>query len=205
MEKPCTFSARLVYKGALEGDGELRWVIDPLDGTSNFVRGLQPFAVSIALMRGAESLVGVVQNPMTGERFYAVKGGGAFYNAQKIHVADNKALNKSVLFFNYGYNSVDRGRIERAVKSLIHEFGIRTRGTTAWESCAVAAGWADAHVCVGDKLWDFAAGKLIVQEAGGLFTDRRGQPWDDSHSFILAAQPAIQPMIVQKIQQLQAG
>lgn len=189
--------------GALPGDTNLTWVIDPLDGTANFARRLQPFAVSIALMQGDKSLLGVIQNPMTGERCYAVKGGGAFYNARKIHTATNRSRNTSIVFFNYGYNEQDKKRIGPVVDCLIQDFGVRTWGTTAWELCAVARGTADAFVCIGDKLWDFAAGMCIVQEAGGLFSDWCGRPWDDSHSFILAAQPDIQPMIVQKIQHVQ--
>ena len=189
--------------GAITGKTDLTWVIDPLDGTSNFARKLQPFAVSIALMQGDDSLLGVIQNPMTGECYHAVKGGGAFCNDQKIHVAREDSLKKSIVFFNYGYHEQDKKMISTVVGRLIQDFGLRTWGTTAWELCAVANGTADAFVCVGDKLWDFAAGMCIVKEAGGLFTDWHGQPWKSEHAYLLAVSPKMQSTLIKRIQEFQ--
>ena len=189
--------------GAINGHCDLTWVIDPLDGTSNFARRLSPFAVSIALMDGDESLLGVIKNPMTGECYHAVKGSGAFRNSKSIHVAGESSLNRSIIFFNYGYLEQDKKLISAVVERLIQDFGLRTWGATAWELCAVADGTADAFVCVGDKLWDFAAGMCIVKEAGGLFTDWHGEIWNSGHSFILAASPEIQSQLIAQIQSLQ--
>jgi len=185
------------------GSSGADWVIDPIDGTTNFYRKQQAFAVSIALMRGEESVLGVVQNPITGECFYAEKGGGAFLNDEPIKVSENKTLLKSIVFFNYGSAEPDRRKILDVVEGLIYEFDLRIWGTTAWEMCAVAKGTADAFVCVGDKIWDFAAAMCIVKEAGGTFTDWRGEPWKASHSYVIAAQPSMLPLIVERVEALQ--
>ena len=189
--------------GSLPGSTGLTWIIDPIDGTTNFARHHHPFAVSIALMNGDESVIGVIQNPLTNECFYAEKGSGAFLDGQSIHVSKNSSPHKSIVFFNFGSDRKDRELIVKVVNQLVYDFDIRTWGTTAWELCAVAKGTADAFVCVGDKLWDFAAGICIIKEAGGDFDDWRGVPWNSSHSYILAAQPNIKPLLIEKISHLQ--
>lgn len=189
--------------GAIPGHGDLTWVIDPIDGTTNFARHHLPFAVSIALMEGEKSIIGVIQNPLTNECFYAAAGHGAFLDGERIGVSANADPSQSILFFNFGAHRDDRQRIVQVVESLIYEFDIRTWGTTAWELCTVAKGTSDAFICVGDKLWDYAAGMCIVQEAGGRFTDWCGAPWNLSHSYVLAANPHIQPRIMEKIRHLQ--
>jgi len=189
--------------GELPGTTGLTWIIDPIDGTTNFSRRLSPFAVSIGLVEGDESVLGVIQNPMTNDCFYAEKDGGAFLNGRSIHVSTNDSPHKSIVMFDFGTDPADRRRIVRAVEQLIYDFDIRTIGTTAWEICTVAKGTTDAFICLGDKLWDFAAGMCIVQQAGADFGDWRGEAWDSSHSFVLAAQPNIKPFIIEKIRDLQ--
>ncbi|RQW04473.1 hypothetical protein EH222_11175 [candidate division KSB1 bacterium] len=93
--------------------------------------------------------------------------------------------------------------VDQQVDRLIYEFDLRTWGTTALELCAVAKGSADAFICVGDKLWDYAAGMCIVKEAGGEFLDWRGAAWNSSHSFILACQPGMKGVIIENISHLQ--
>ncbi len=189
--------------GSLPGSSGFTWVIDPIDGTTNFSRQHLPFAVSIALMGGDESLIGVIQNPLTDECFYAEHKNAAFLNGSPIHVSTNSSPVKSIVFFNYGSDRQDRQRIVKVVNQLIFEFDLRIWGTTAWELCAVAKGTADAFVCVGDKLWDFAAGMCIIKEAGGEFCDWRGEPWKSWHSYVLASNPHIRPLLVERIRNLQ--
>lgn len=189
--------------GSLPGGTDFTWVIDPIDGTTNFSRRHQPFAVSIALMHGDKPLLGVIQNPLTNECFYAENGLGAFLDGKSIQASNNTAPHKSIVFFNFGIKPDDRRSIVRVVDTLIDEFDLRTWGTTAWELCTVAKGTADAFVCVGDKLWDYAAGMCIVTEAGGCFSNWRGEPWQPDNSHILAASPAMQPVLVRHIEQLQ--
>lgn len=188
--------------GSVPGNTGFTWVIDPIDGTTNFARHNTPFAVSIALMHGDESMLGVIQNPLTHEIFYAEKDCGAFLNGQPIHVSKNADPHRSILFFNFGAHPDDRKKIIEVVDLFIYDFDLRTWGTTAWELCAVAKGAADAFICLGDKIWDFAAGMCIVEQAGGRFADWRGQPWNSSHSYVLASNPRIQPLIIEKIHRL---
>lgn len=190
-------------RGRVPGSSGFTWVIDPIDGTTNFSRRHVPFAVSIALMDGDEPLVGVIHNPVSDERFYAEAGGGAFHNDKPIRVADNDLPLHSIVFFNYGSKHEDRHTMVQVVDQLIYEFDLRIWGTTAWELCAVAKGTADAFVCVGDKLWDFAAGMCIIKEAGGQFTDWHGDPWNASHSYVLTATPNIQPLLIERIRMFQ--
>jgi len=188
---------------SIPGTTGYTWVIDPIDGTTNFSRKHTPFAVSIALMKNHESLVGVIENPLTNECFHAQKGGGTFSNDSRIVVAENDRPAHSILFFNYGSSTKSRHLIVKVVDRLIDSFDLRTWGTTAWELCAVAKGTADGFICVGDKLWDYAAGMLLVQEAGGLFTNWRGGPWSAEDSFVLASNPKIHPILLEYLSGLQ--
>jgi myo-inositol-1(or 4)-monophosphatase len=188
--------------GSLPGNTGFTWIIDPIDGTTNFARHHLPFAVSIALMHGDDSVLGVIQNPLTKQVFYAEKTRGAFLDGQPIHVSQNADPYQSILFFNFGAHPDDRQKIVRVVDQFIYDFDLRTWGTTAWELCAVAKGAVDAFICVGDKIWDFAAGMCIVEQAGGRFTDWRGLPWNSSHSYVLASNPQMQSLIIEKIHQI---
>ncbi|MBN1561939.1 hypothetical protein JW998_16930, partial [candidate division KSB1 bacterium] len=189
--------------GELPGSTGFRWVIDPIDGTTNFARHSTPFAVSIALMAGDDSMAGVIRNPLTGECYYAERGGGAFLDGRRIAVSGESSPQKSIVFYNFGANPLHRQRIVHVVERLIYEFDLRTWGTTAWELCAVAKGSADAFICIGDKIWDYAAGLCIIKEAGGEFIDWQGAVWNSSHSFILACQPAMKAAIIDKISPFQ--
>lgn len=189
--------------GSLPGSTGLTWVIDPIDGTTNFARHHLPFAVSIALMDGDDSCVGVIQNPLTDECFYAESGSGTFRNGKQVYVSQNNVPARSILFFNFGSDRHDRARIVQVVDQLIYDFDVRTWGTTAWELCAVAKGAVDGFVCVGDKLWDFAAGICLVKEAGGLFTDWHGEPWTSEHSYVIASNRKMHSQLVERIHVLQ--
>lgn len=185
------------------GSSGLTWVIDPIDGTTNFFRKQKAFAVSIALMRETESVLGVVFNPLTNDIYYAEQNKGAFLNKRVLHVAQESEPIKSIIFFNYGSDYEHRETIAHVVRRLIQKFDLRIWGTTALEMCTVALGTCDAFICVGDKLWDYAAAMLIVKEAGGLFTDWFGAPWNGKNSYILAAQPKIQHLIISCVKDLQ--
>ncbi len=189
--------------GDLPGSTGMTWVIDPIDGTTNFARHHIPFAVSIGLMDGDNSHIGVILNPLTDECCYAERGNGAFLNGKPIKVSSNADLQKSILFFNFGSAREDRQRIVQVVAQFIYDTALRTWGTTAWELCSVARGAVDGFICVGDKVWDFAAGICLIKEAGGLFTDWRGEPWTRRHSYFIASNPHIHPLIVERVHSLQ--
>lgn len=141
------------------------WCMDPIDGTSNFVNGLPYFAVSVALMRKGRSVLGVVYNPVADEIFYAEQGGGAFLNGEKLPIKEH------VPPFRSAIANVDLKRLGPTLSRSIclqRPFSSqRNYGSCALEWCYTAAGRFDLYLHGGQKLWDYAAGCLILKEAGG--------------------------------------
>lgn len=157
--------------------GAYHWVIDPLDGTVNFAHGLPVFSVSIALADDQMNpLVGVVYNPVADELFAAVKGGGAFLNDRPIRVSDTRTVGEALLASGFPYDkSTDPdNNLAQWGKFLIEARGLRRLGSAALDLCYVAMGRFDGYWEAKLKLWDFMAGILIVEEAGGTVTDYRG-------------------------------
>jgi myo-inositol-1(or 4)-monophosphatase len=189
--------------GTLQKSSGPKWVVDPLDGTNNFARSLPLFAVSIGLMNGNESLVGVVIDPINNKEYYATKGGGCFCNGEKITLPDFNTDYIPMLFLNHGYAETHRSKFKELSRRLASNHNILKLGTTAVELCYVATGSADAFICVGDELWDFAAGIVIAQEAGCIFTDWHGNPWDGKDNHLLIARPEVHGSLVDQIKNLQ--
>lgn len=189
--------------GQTGGTSDTYWIVDPIDGTTNFARGIPLFAVSVALLQGHEALVGVILDPIRQECFYAEKGRGAYVNGRPIRVSSNQNLASSTVFVNHGYPKEDRERFVAVVSRLAENFFIRKFGTTALELAYVANGLVDAFICSGDELWDFAAGVRLIQEAGGRFTDWQGRDWDGSTSFILLSNGLLHDYLSDKIGDLQ--
>ncbi len=189
--------------GSLKKDGGPVWVVDPLDGTNNFARSLPLFAVSVGLIEGNESLVGVIIDVVNNKEYYAVKGGGAFCNGEKIIHPKFDTEYIPMLFLNHGYAEVDRNKFKELSKLLASDFNTLKLGTTALELCYIASGSVDGFICSGDELWDFAAGIVIVQEAGCIFTDWQGKPWNGTHSHLLITRPEIHNDLVKIIEDLQ--
>ena len=155
--------------GGRDGTSGLRWVIDPLDGTTNFLYGIPAFAVSIAVERDGEALVGVVADVIRGETFAAAVGEGATCDGRAIHVSDNATLATALAGTGFGYDA-DRRRRQIAVVSrlLPHIRDIRRGGSASLDLCYLASGRLDAYFEAGLGHWDYAAGALIIREAGGL-------------------------------------
>lgn len=179
------------------------WVVDPLDGTNNFARALPFFAVSVGLMDETESLVGVIIDVVGNKEYSAVKGGGAFCNGEKIILPGFDSRYIPMVFLNHGYAEPDRAKFKNLAELLASDFNILKLGTTALELCYIASGAVDGFICSGDELWDFAAGIVIAQEAGCVFTDWQGNPWDGTHSHLLITRPEIHNDLVKKIRDLQ--
>ncbi|MBN1987471.1 MAG: inositol monophosphatase [Prolixibacteraceae bacterium] len=175
------------------------WVIDPLDGTNNFARSIPLFGVSIGLMHGKESLVGVIIDPLHKKEYYAVKGEGAFCNGEKIQLPefDNEYI--PMIFLNHGYHKTHRNKFKKMTTATASFYNTLKLGTTAIEMCMVATGAADAFLTVGDELWDFAAGIVIAKEAGCIFTDWQGNPWDGKTNHLLVARPEVHTNLVEII------
>lgn len=173
-----------------KGDGsEYLWIIDPLDGTSNFAHGLPIFSVSIGVQKNGETIYGVVYDVMRDEIYSSEKGGGSFRNGQKLHVSRNEDLRKSMLVTGFPYGIADNPdyAIERFAAFLKSSRAVRRLGSAAIDLCYVAAGVFDGFWEVYLNPWDMAAGKLLVEEAGGTVTDFNGTPMNIFNKQILAS------------------
>jgi len=153
------------------------WIIDPLDGTTNFIHGLSPHAVSIALQENGKTVVGVVYEIGMDECFYAWKEGGAFLNGKKIHVSDKNKVADSLIATGFPYK--DFGKLERFMHTLTYfmqnSHGLRRLGSAATDLAYIACGRFEAFYEYGLSPWDVAAGAFIVEEAGGLNCDYSGE------------------------------
>jgi myo-inositol-1(or 4)-monophosphatase len=159
------------------GNSRFTWVIDPLDGTSNYLHGIPHFCVSIALVENGEPVHGVIFDPLRNELFTTSRGSGATLNDRKIRVADRKDLNGAMLIT--GFPPRERARTSahlKCIDTLLTEAeDIRRTGSAALDLAYVACGRADAYFEAGVKPWDIAAGVLLVLEAGGKVSDFRGR------------------------------
>lgn len=164
--------------GAENHDGEYRWIIDPLDGTTNFSAGIPIFAVSIGIEHDGVPVVGVVYDPVLDELFTAVKGQGAFLNGSPIHVKNNDRLDRAVVStgFPVDKNVNPDNNLDNVARVLPLVRGMRRLGSAAMDICYVAAGFTDAYWEMNLHDWDVAAALLILDEAGGesyRFRDNR--------------------------------
>lgn len=160
-------------------DAEHVWIIDPLDGTNNFAHQIPHFAVSIAYYHNGVPQIGAIFNPAREEMFTAIKGGGAHKDGQPVHVCESKTLAQTLIGCGFYY---DRGQMMRNTLQTLEEFfghdihGIRRFGTAALDLCAVGCGHFGGYFEYQLSPWDFAAGRLFVEEAGGKVTDAFGDP-----------------------------
>ncbi len=167
---------------------EYLWVIDPLDGTTNFAHGLPIFAVSIGVQKNGKTICGVVYDVMRDEIYSAEKGSGSYCNGIKLKVNSNDDLRKSVLVTGFPYNIAENPdhAFERFIASLKAARAVRRLGSAAIDFCYVACGVFDGFWEVHLHPWDICAGKLIVEEAGGLVTNFNGEKIDIYSKQILA-------------------
>lgn len=177
------------------------WIIDPLDGTTNFTRGIPLLCTSIALMRDEQPVTGVIYNPITDTLYAAERGKGAFLNGEPMHVAYKRI--PPLVLLEVGYGGDFRNMFSNIVDQLVGTYSIRKLGTTALECAYVASGQGDVVVTAGDAIWDYAAGIVLIQEAGGLVTDWHGDPWTSDHSYVCASNGDIHPDIIERIAQFQ--
>jgi myo-inositol-1(or 4)-monophosphatase len=175
-------------RGALAGDPENCWIIDPLDGTTNFAHNLGIFSVSIAFSHQNETAVGIVFNPVNGELFTATTGQGAHLNNQPIVVTSTTSVQESLLATGFPYNAKDiiHRLLARFQRGLCASRGVRRLGSAALDLCYVACGRFDGYWEENLNPWDTAAGALIVQEAGGKVSDFKDRPFDADNKQILA-------------------
>lgn len=157
-------------------DSEYKWIIDPLDGTHNYVYGISTYGVSIALEHRGELVLGVINIPCSDEIYWAEKGKGAYFNGNRIWVSDRTMKDAMVIYDSTLHiNRSDRiGFLEVLVDKT---FGLRISGSAVRNLTYIAMGAADLIVEYGDKPWDFSAGGLLVEEAGGKLTTLDGNKW----------------------------
>ncbi|MEE3370874.1 MAG: inositol monophosphatase family protein [Planctomycetota bacterium] len=168
--------------GAVEGppaEGEYCWVVDPLDGTANYVHGLQSFAVSIALRCGGDVIAGTVYDPIRDECYNAVRGEGAWLNGAAIAASGCRVLEQALVAVSFPA-SVPRGSEEIAgfIEVLHRSRAVRRLGSAALNLSYLAAGRLDGYWASSVKIWDVAAGVLLVQEAGGVVSGPGGGTFD---------------------------
>jgi myo-inositol-1(or 4)-monophosphatase len=175
------------------------WVIDPLDGTTNFLHGFHPYAISIGLMEYDEVIAGVVYEVGGNESFIAWKDGGAWLNGSRIHVSEAARLADSLVATGFPYN--DFNRIDSYMKCLTylcqHTHGIRRLGSAAMDLAYVACGRFEVFYEYGLHPWDIAAGTLIVREAGGRVSDFSGNERNLSGEEFIAANSNVFPEILE--------
>lgn len=189
--------------GRQEGQHEICWYVDPLDGTVNFAHGIPFFCVSLGVAIDGEVQQGVVYDPMRDELFSAERGGGAHLNGEPIHVSQANDLLHSLLATGFAYqewitehNLVHFGRFSRLTQ------GVRRLGSAAIDLCYVAAGRIDGYWEISLSPWDLAAGGLIVQEAGGKMSGAYGEKnFLQPPSSALAANPSLHRQMVEVLLQ----
>jgi len=193
--------AFLCEESGASGEGDIVWVIDPLDGTSNFLHGLPHFAVSIAQQVKGRTEHAVVYDPMRDEMFSASRGSGAYVNNNRMRVTARKSLEGAILATAFPFRNRDKlqayGRIFQSVFAQVEDF--RRAGTASLDLAWVAAGRMDGFFEIGLKPWDVAAGALLVREAGGVVLDFEGNDGVEDAGTIIAAPYKIMTLLRQLI------
>ncbi len=188
--------------GLSEGsDKSHRWIVDPLDGTTNFLHAIPHFAVNIALERDGEIVAAVTYNPVTDDLFWAEKGKGAYHNNRRLRVSGRRTLEESVLAT--GIPFLGHGQHAKFLKEL-HQMtqrvaGVRRMGAASLDLAYVAAGKFDGYWERDLSPWDMAAGILLVLEAGGVVTDAEGGKDILGSGGICAGNSEIQPQILERL------
>jgi myo-inositol-1(or 4)-monophosphatase len=183
--------------GRFEGEVNSRWIIDPLDGTTNYAHGFPVFSTSIALERDSEVVLGVVHDPIANETYTAERGSGATLNGEPIGVSDTDALIRALLATGFPY---DRDEVPIAL-DIFGQFAMRTQsmrrlGSAALDLCYVAIGRLDGYYERGVKAWDIAAGVLILREAGGKVSDYLGHQLDLKIGEVVASNGPLHPSLI---------
>ena len=179
--------------GSDQGSSGYEWIVDPLDGTTNFVHGFDVFMVSIGVRRAGQRTIGACYGPVNDELFSAVAGYGATCNGQSIQVGGVEQLSQALVATGFPYNRRDivDSLLERVKRALLTTHGVRRAGSAAYDQCWVASGRLDGFFEQGLSPWDMAAGTLIVEEAGGTLQTYDGSRFDLFGSSIVCGNPTL--------------
>lgn len=193
--------------GELANEGAYRWIVDPLDGTTNFAQTFPHFCVSIGLHHAGEALLGVIYDPLRDELFWAERGQGAWLEtpripSRRLRVSNTDRLAAALLATGFAYsraitptnNIVEFQRVIRRIR------GIRRAGSAALDLAYVAAGRLDGYWEYHMQPWDTAAGSLLVTEAGGVLSQITGEAWDITTISTVATNPALLPVLLAALQ-----
>jgi myo-inositol-1(or 4)-monophosphatase len=188
-----THSILAEESGATQPGAAVQWIIDPLDGTTNFAHGYPFYCVSIGVEENGEAVCGVVYDPVRDELFSAARGHGAYCNGDRLKVSEVESLSRALLITGFPYSFRDR------LDTVMHQFrefmvssqAVRRGGAAALDLCYVAAGRLDGFWELYLQPWDTAAGRIIVEEAGGRITDFKGGPFFTNLKEILASNGTI--------------
>jgi myo-inositol-1(or 4)-monophosphatase len=174
-------------------DAEFRWIVDPLDGTTNYVHQIPHYCVSIALERKGELLCGAVYDPVSQECFTAEAGKGGYLNGRRIGVSKVERVEKAVVVVSLPPKLTPESReLAEMIRVVVAAQSLRRTGSAALNLCYLAAGRFDAYWGGNTKAWDVAAGALMIREAGGIITDYHGEPLNlDVPRFVAASTPAL--------------
>ena len=189
-----------------EKESDWRWIIDPLDGTTNYAHGYPCYCVSIGLEGNGHMEIGVVYNPMLDEMFSAERGRGASLNGRRIRVSPTPTLKSALLCTGFPYDVRERNEFARHFANFImNAQGVRRDGAAALDLAYVAAGRFDGFWEEGLKPWDVAAGILLVEEAGGQVTGFQGQPFRVNDRDVTASNGRIHAEMLHQFEQIFAG
>jgi myo-inositol-1(or 4)-monophosphatase len=170
------------------GSGDYCWIVDPLDGTTNYVHGLDNFCVSIALRHQKQVVLGVILDPVRNEKFTSIAGKGAFVNGQRLKTSDTSSLRQALIAASLPPQVArDSAEIKRLVNVLCECQSFRRMGSAALNLCYVAAGKLDGYWATSVKIWDVAAGVLMIQESQGIVTALDGGLFQLENPQLIAA------------------
>ena len=170
------------------------WIVDPLDGTTNYVHGLQSYAASVGLAHEGKLIAGVIYDPIAEECFRAIEGGGAQLNGKSIQASRCESVDQALVAVSFAPGTTrDSPDVARFVEVLLESQSVRRLGSAALNMCYLAAGRLDAYWSSSVKIWDIAAGIVIVREAGGLVSGLGGWDFDLAHPEFAAA--ATRPLL----------
>ena len=172
-------------------DDKYIWIVDPVDGTTNFIRGINQYAISIALVKNKQVLVGVVYDISMDELFYTALGLPSYCNGKVIHVTENKTLEEAIAVTSFPVGDMHARQV--LFKTLQEKgeflFSLRIWNCAALAAVSIASGRTDIYVEHGIHLWDFSAGKLLIENAGGKFFDFSGKPYNMHQRHVVASNP----------------
>lgn len=201
-------AAVLAEESGQHGQGERIWMVDPIDGTTNFAHGLPIFCVSLALVEAGQPIVGAVYAPVLDELFTAARGGGAFLNGERVQVSGISTVEESLVVtgFPYGINTRRDNNIAYFQAFSVRAQAVRRLGSAALDLCYVAAGRLDGYWEIETMPWDFSAGALIVEEAGGRVTNLADGPLEfEQPTSVLATNDRVHAEMLELMRQTDAG